>query len=80
MKRPNHAAVLENVWVAFLPDNLTLYELGHLYIYITLVRKNWNRTHAAKQLGISVKNIREKIKELEFYGYKVEENKKRTWL
>lgn len=39
-----------------------------------LERNNWNRTYAAKELGISLRTIRNKINKLEKEGYHVKKN------
>jgi Fis family transcriptional regulator, factor for inversion stimulation protein len=38
-----------------------LFEIERALILATLERWDWNRTHAAKQLGISVRTMRNKI-------------------
>ena len=43
--------------------NLQLSEIEKVAIFETLVRCNGNRTHAAKSLGISVRTLRNKLKE-----------------
>lgn len=51
----------------------TLAEIEAHYIYLTLKHFHWNRTHAAKSLGITVRCVRYKIPELRKAGYKIPE-------
>lgn len=50
---------------------ITIAELEQYLILQTLRRHNGNRTHTAKALGISLRALRYKIKELLEYGYEI---------
>lgn len=51
---------------------ITVAELEQYLILQTLRRHNGNRTHTAKALGISLRALRYKLKELLKYGYEIE--------
>jgi len=44
-------------------------------IFKTLARVKENRTHAAKELGISIRTLRNKLREYRGMGYPVEAEK-----
>jgi DNA-binding NtrC family response regulator len=48
-----------------------LFEIERALILATLERCDWNRTHAAKQLGISVRTMRNKITSCVIEGVEV---------
>ena len=51
---------------------ITVHELEQRLILQTLRRFNGNRTHTAKALGISLRTLRYKLKELTEFGYDIE--------
>ena len=53
------------------PANGSLWEMERDLIYRTLVRVNDNRTHAAKELGISIRTLRNKLREYRETGQTV---------
>ena len=48
---------------AMIPSNGSLWEMERDLIFKTLARVNDNRTHAAKELGISIRTLRNKLRE-----------------
>jgi DNA-binding NtrC family response regulator len=48
---------------AAAPPNGSLWEMERDLIFKTLARVNDNRTHAAKALGISIRTLRNKLRE-----------------
>jgi two-component system response regulator FlrC len=45
------------------PSNGSLWEMERELIFKTLARVKDNRTHAAKELGISIRTLRNKLRE-----------------
>lgn len=60
--------------------NLNLEEIEKQVIFACLKKNEWNRTHAAKELGINVRTLSYKIRSLLKSGYKVKENPKKDYL
>ena len=53
----------------------SLWEMERDLIFKTLARVKENRTHAAKELGISIRTLRNKLREYRDMGYQVEAEK-----
>jgi two-component system response regulator FlrC len=53
----------------------SLWEMERDLIFKTLARVKENRTHAAKELGISIRTLRNKLREYRGMGYPVEADK-----
>ncbi len=53
----------------------SLWEMERDLIFKTLARVNDNRTHAAKELGISIRTLRNKLREYRDLGHQVEADK-----
>ncbi|MBI4000788.1 MAG: sigma 54-interacting transcriptional regulator, partial [Nitrospira defluvii] len=53
----------------------SLWEMERDLIFKTLARVKENRTHAAKELGISIRTLRNKLREYRGMGYPVEAEK-----
>lgn len=49
----------------------SLWEMERDLIFKTLARVKENRTHAAKELGISIRTLRNKLREYRDLGYQV---------
>lgn len=53
----------------------TLVYIEYLFIYRTMVYFNWNRSKAAKSLGISIRGLRNKLYRMQRIGISVENKK-----
>lgn len=62
-------------WADYIPKGLTLDEVKDVFVLKTLERNNWNRTYAAKELGVALRTIRNHINDLTEKGYKIEKSK-----
>jgi len=60
--------------------DLNLEEIEKQVIFACLMKHKWNRTHAAKELGINIRTLSYKIKSLIKSGYKVKDNPKKDYL
>jgi transcriptional regulator with PAS, ATPase and Fis domain len=57
-----------------LPRNVTLEELENYYIIVALDRNNANRCMTCKEIEVSIRKLRYKIKALHEAGYSVKCN------
>ena len=62
-------------WSDYIPRGFTLKEVQDAFILKTLERNNWNRTYSAKDLGVSLRTMRNQINNLTEKGYKIEKSK-----
>ena len=67
MRKINHQAILDIL--ALIPWGTPIFEIEKLYTFHSLIRNKGNRTHAAKDLGLSVRTIRLRISDLIFDGH-----------
>ncbi len=54
-----------------VPKDTPFYIVEYAYIAAILKRTDGNRTWTAKEMGISVRALRHKLKEMEHYGFEV---------
>lgn len=50
------------------PENVSFPELKKFFMFHILKELGWNRTHAAKQMGISIRSVRNWINDLRAEG------------
>ena len=63
---------VETVETLVRPRRTGRWEMERDLIFKTLARVVENRTHAAKELGISIRTLRNKLREYRDLGYQVE--------
>jgi len=56
-----------------IPEDAYLCEIEAVMIILALKRNGWNRTHTAKALGVSLRTIRNKVKEYRELGLSISE-------
>jgi len=61
----------EGAQVITISTFMTLLELQRYYMLIILKEEGWNRTYAAKRLGISLRCLRNHLREIESPDYKI---------
>lgn len=55
-----------------IPRGVTLLEVQYCYTSVLLRKNKGNKTHTAKELGISLTSIKRRVKEMKHFGYHVE--------
>lgn len=63
-------------FLALIPENFTIDDLEREYILFILRKNDGIRTYAAKKLGISLRNLRQKLTNWKANGIEVPESKK----
>jgi len=62
-----------------MPPGITLLEMDYCYLSMMLRRNQGNKTWCAREVGIALRTMQKKAKEMEYHGYHVEPfNKKVT--
>ena len=55
-----------------MPPGITLLEMDYCYLSMMLRRNKGNKTHCAREAGLSLTTMKHRIKEMEYHGYHIE--------